>query len=109
MKIHVLGLMIVTGLMVGCAYPTPSKAAKVIYDDQIVEVPTPLPPDREEVIPPPPGEKLVWVKGHWKWEGTEWVWKPGHYIEKPHPEAAWVPGHYVQKSYGLVYVPGHWD
>ena len=109
MRIGIPGAALATALLAGCVQPMPPHANRVIYEDRIVEVPEPLPADRYEVVPPPPSERLVWVKGHWKWEGFEWVWQPGHYIEKPHPEAFWKPGHYVQKSWGLVWIPGHWS
>jgi hypothetical protein len=34
-----------------------------------------------EVTDPVPG--YVWVRGHWRWDGYEWIWVPGHYAVDP--------------------------
>ncbi len=26
-----------------------------------------------------PMDGYVWVRGHWAWNGYEWMWSPGHY------------------------------
>ena len=26
-----------------------------------------------------PMDGYVWVRGHWAWNGYEWIWQPGHY------------------------------
>jgi hypothetical protein len=41
--------------------------------------PYPAPPPRVEHRPPPPPYGVVWVQGHWRWNGQRWVWIPGHY------------------------------
>jgi hypothetical protein len=37
------------------------------------------PPPRVEYRPPPPSYAVVWVHGHWRWNGYRWVWIAGHY------------------------------
>jgi hypothetical protein len=55
-----------------------------------VEVAPPAP--RVEVVPQPRrGE--VWVPGHWKWGGSQYVW---------------IPGHFQARRSGYIYVPEHW-
>nr|WP_245747081.1 YXWGXW repeat-containing protein [Paraburkholderia lycopersici] len=39
----------------------------------------PAPPPQVEAAPPtPPADGYTWVKGHYRWEGNEWEWVPGH-------------------------------
>ena len=26
-----------------------------------------------------PMDGYIWVRGHWAWNGFEWIWQPGHY------------------------------
>jgi hypothetical protein len=80
--------------------------------DVVIEVaPGAPPPPRVEVVPaPPPGpaERVVWVRGHWRWDGHAWAWEPGHYAERPRREAHWVEGHWDRGPNGWVWVEGHW-
>jgi hypothetical protein len=68
------------------------------------------PPPRVEVVPPPPApiEREVWVPGHWRWNGRDYVWDSGHYIERPSVRAEYESGHWVQTAGGWTWVPGHW-
>jgi hypothetical protein len=66
------------------------------------------PPLREEVVPPPPNEQVVWEPGHWRWDGHDWQWLPGHYETRPYAEAVWIPGHWAERNGGWVWVAGHW-
>jgi hypothetical protein len=43
----------------------------------------PEPPPRAEAPPPPPAPGYHWVKGHYRWNGNNWEWIPGHWV------AAW--------------------
>jgi hypothetical protein len=70
--------------------------------------PGPLPPERVETVPPPPGEAYVWERGHWARRGGEYVWVPGRYLARPYARSVWVPGHYRRTRWGEEYVPGHW-
>lgn len=27
----------------------------------------------------PAVEGYAWIRGHWQWNGYEWLWRPGHY------------------------------
>jgi hypothetical protein len=80
----------------------------------VVEViaPRPPPPVRYEVAPPVPqqrAELVVWDPGHWRWDGHDWDWVPGHYVERPHREAHWEPGHWAERPNGAwLWVEGHW-
>jgi hypothetical protein len=68
------------------------------------------PPPRVEVVPAPPApaERVVWVPGHWSWDGRDYVWTAGHYVERPSVRAEYEPGHWVQTASGWTWVPGQW-
>lgn len=55
-----------------------------------------------------PGEKFVWIKGHWRWSNG-WVWTKGHWHERPHHDAVWVSGYWHHRHHHWVWVPGHWE
>jgi hypothetical protein len=40
----------------------------------------PEPEARVEVVPPAPAQGYQWVKGHYRWDGNQWVWVEGHWV-----------------------------
>ena len=68
----------------------------------------PVPPPQTEVIPVAPNERVVWQPGHWRWNGTTYVWIAGRYIAKPVHAAHWIEGHWAMRGGGWVWVGGHW-
>jgi hypothetical protein len=69
------------------------------------------PPPRVEIIPTPqrPPDVVEWRPGHWLWDGREYIWVAGEYIERPHHEARWVPGHWDERPNGTwAWIQGHW-
>jgi hypothetical protein len=106
-------LLVAIGMLItsGCIVATPSRV--VVYAPPPGEVMTvvvapvaPPPPRVEEVlVAPAPGH--VWIEGHWAWH-DRWVWVPGRWVSRPHPQASWVPGHWTNRPNGYEWVPGHW-
>lgn len=39
----------------------------------------PPPPPMTEYYPPRPAYAVVWVPGHWRWNGHRYIWVRGHY------------------------------
>jgi hypothetical protein len=78
----------------------------------VVEVVAPQapPPPRVEIVPaaPRPPEFVVWEPGHWHWNGREFVWVAGHYVERPRREAEWIQGGWQERGPNWVWVGGHW-
>jgi YXWGXW repeat-containing protein len=97
-------------LAAGCVVERPRPVAA----PGAVEIIAPRPPPaaRYEVVPPPPagrGEAVVWERGHWHWDGRDWEWIPGHFVERPHRQAEWVEGHWAERPNGTwAWTPGHW-
>ena len=71
-----------------------------------VYVPDPPPAPKDEIKPPAPGPKAVWVEGWWKWSGGHHVWVPGHWVKNS--KGNWVAGHWDKRPHGWVWVKGHW-
>lgn len=75
----------------------------------VVVAPTAPPLPQAENPPPTPGPTYVWAAGHWWWDGTQYVWKPGSYVVPPTTVARWTPGYWQQGPDGWFWVPGNWD
>jgi hypothetical protein len=79
----------------------------------VVIAPNAPPPPRVETIPQPPSAEaqvMYWQPGHWMWNGANWEWASGQYVQRPAPQAVWQPGHWAQQpSGGYVWVDGHWQ
>jgi len=72
-----------------------------------VVVRTKPPVERVEVIGVAPSANHVWIKGHWHWNGVEWIWNPGRY-EIRRVGLQWYPAQYVERGGAMYYVSGHW-
>jgi hypothetical protein len=94
--------LIAAGVLAGCAAPEPRPPAHVV-----VTIPAP-PPPRAEYQPPPPTERAVWDPGHWNWNGRDYVWVGGRYIERPNVAMRWEPGHWIQQGGTWAWVDGSW-
>ena len=76
--------------------------------ETVVIAPNPPPPTRAEIPPPAPSPQALWRFGHWSWNGTQFVWNPGQYVERPFPAASWIPGYWEQRPEGWIRVDGQW-
>jgi len=93
-------------LLAGCVERRvmPPPPAPVAY------IPRPPPAEVVEVMPAPPDPRPIWAwqKGHWRWDGREYVWYPGHWVERPRHVAEWVPPHWEPHANGWFMIEGHW-
>jgi hypothetical protein len=71
--------------------------------------PAPPPSPQAEIPPPAPSPSYVWEPGHWSWNGMQYLWQPGRYVERPAVSATYMPGHWEQQANGWVWVEGRWD
>ena len=78
--VPLLALIGITGCTETVVYrqpgPPPPPPPVTVY---VARPPSPPPPIRVEVIPVRPHYAVVWVRGHWRWNGYRWAWIPGHY------------------------------
>jgi hypothetical protein len=96
---------ICAALMFGCSAPRsdPSGSAAAVV------APYPPPPKRAEIPPPPSSSGLLWLVGHWGWDGAKYTWTSGHYVRRPTPTANWLPGYWGQEPSGWLWTEGHWE
>ena len=71
--------------------------------------PYPPPAKRAEIPPPAPSTDVLWLVGHWQWDGAKFAWTPGHYVQRPSPSANWLPGYWEQDFSGWRWTEGHWE
>jgi len=92
------------------APPTPSTPQAVASTDaqSVIAAPHPPPPRRAEIPPPSPSPQALWRFGNWRWDGQQYVWLPGQYMERPSPSANWRPGYWQEAPDGWMWVEGEW-
>jgi hypothetical protein len=73
-----------------------------------VVAPHPPPPRRAEIPPPAPSPQALWKFGHWSWNGQQYIWVPGYYVQRPSPSANWIPDYWEQAPGGWMWVDGQW-
>ena len=81
---------------------TTGGADAAIYAD---EAPPPL-PDYDQ--PPIPAEGDMWTPGYWSWNGYEYFWVPGTWVEPPQPGYLWTPGYWVFVGGVYAFHRGYW-
>lgn len=86
-------------LATACLVPAPPGAV-------FVRVRPPAP--SVEVRAVAPGPDFIWIEGFHRWDGTRYVWIPGHWERRPHPKAVWMPGRWRHNDRGWFWVEGHW-
>ncbi len=101
--VRLAGALLLATALTNCVVEERRPVAEII-------APTPPPPLRYEAVPPPPrpAEIIQWRPGRWHWDGREYVWVPGEYIERPRAAAVWVPGHWDPRGSSWVWIEGHW-
>jgi hypothetical protein len=49
-----------------------------------------------------------WVPGDFYWDGSDWQWADGFWLDQPWSDAVWVPGHWSDRFWGWTWIPGYW-
>lgn len=131
--LHRRGALMMLGLstlaaLSACVVEPPRR---VVVHETVLQQPRPVvrempqPVREERGAPPAPG--AAWVPGHWKWNGNEWFWVLGKWVQQavppmppviveeispaPSPRHFWVPGHWVWRfegNGGWIWVRGGW-
>jgi WXXGXW repeat (2 copies) len=100
-------------VLAACSAPQapPERGALAASDEApnpVAVAPHPPPPRRAEIPPPAPSPHVLWKFGHWRWNGQQYVWVPGHYAQRPSPTANWIPDYWEQGPGGWLWVEGQW-
>jgi len=100
--------------MIGKWVPVALLAASTVLDgcveeERVVYVrPAPLSPGAAEVVATAPGPDTVYVRGHWEWDGSRYVWAVSRLVRRPLPHAVWVEAHWQNSPQGWYWQAGHW-
>jgi hypothetical protein len=81
---------------------TTGGADVAVYAD---EAPPPLP---EYDQPPIPADGDMWTPGYWSWNGYEYFWVPGTWVEPPQPGFLWTPGYWAVVGGVYAFHRGYW-
>ncbi len=107
-----LSALLASFLLVACADDLPSEpVAQPAAPFPFIRLSPSSPPDtpfEQAPINYEPG-KQVWRKGHWSYDGKDFAWISGTFIEKPHPTAAWTPDRWEKRQFGWAFIPGYWQ
>ena len=87
-----------------CATPALSHAAIGIGVSVNIEPPV-LP---VYVQPPLPEPGYIWTPGYWAWDGSDYYWVPGTWVEPPQPGLLWTPGYWAWNDGAYVWNGGYW-
>lgn len=70
----------------------------------------PVPPIRAERVPAPPQSSIVmiWQPGHYDWNGRDYVWTPGEWVDRAGHGTLWQDGYWQQTNQSAAWVPAHW-
>lgn len=103
---RILPLAVLAAVACSPAVPVPPQTER--RSDLPRTVPYPPPPARVEEIGPPPNERARWVDGWWQFDGGEYRWIPGGWLEPP-PGKIYAPPLLVRRANGeLSYYPARW-
>ena len=72
-----------------------------------VEITVAPPPDREYIVPPP-RQGYVYERPHYEWDGHQYVWTDGRFIEE-RPGHVYEQPRIVERGEHHYLNRGHWD
>jgi hypothetical protein len=102
-----LALAAVIAVPVLAACPPPPPADAVFVHDAPPPAPTPVPSSLQNIAEADT-DRNVWIGGFYRWNGSEYLWVPGHREKPPHAGAVWVNGRWVHGRSGWYWVEGYW-
>ena len=71
-------------------------------------MPYPPPAARSEEVGPAPSLTAVWVDGYWHWNGKQYEWRTGAWVELPEGRGYAPPEVVRLQSGALVWYPPRW-
>ena len=82
-----------------------------VYRSSNYVVTSEMPPVRYETrsVVPAGYSDPVWINGYWGWGGSDWVWVPGRWVERPHSNVGWTDGRYYEDNGLRYWRSGYWQ
>jgi hypothetical protein len=87
-----------------CAAPMLSHAG--IGVGVSVNIAPPVIPVYAQPALPAPG--YLWSPGYWAWDGNDYYWVPGTWVEPPSSGMLWTPGYWNYQNGSYVWSEGYW-
>ncbi len=91
-------------LLMLCAAPILSRAA-VDVNVSVNFAPPEIPVYEQ---PPLPDPGYLFVPGYWAWDGTDYYWVPGTWVEPPVGGMLWTPGYWGYQDGFYAWNDGYW-
>ena len=101
-RLGLTGGLIASSALGACYHTHTYSAPGVVY------VRTGPPADRIETITVSPGDRYVWVGGHWRWVNDNYDWVTGSWVLPAASFTTWVPGHWAHDGHGWYWIDGNW-
>ncbi len=70
--------------------------------------PVPQIPAEQVSAPPPSSAVLIWQPGHFDWNGIDYAWIPGKWVDRAGHGTLWQDGYWQQSGQTSVWIPAHW-
>ncbi len=70
----------------------------------------PVPPVLAETVPAPPPSRiaLIWRPGHYDWDGAQYAWRAGEWVDRAGHGTLWQDGYWTQSGGRAAWVQAHW-
>lgn len=106
------GFIVILSVLLLAACYSPSRDGYLPPVDTKIHADKEPPPPRDETVPAPPqgpADYFAWDPGHWNWNGRDYDWMPGHYVERPYQGGVWVRGGWHNDGdRRWSWTPSHW-
>ena len=66
------------------------------------------PAPKAEKVPKPTTASTSWIPGDYYFDGGDWLWDDGYFVDQPFTDALWVQGHWSDRTWGWTWIPGYW-
>jgi hypothetical protein len=95
--------LIATPLLTACVSSPPPR---MVERQVVVAQPAPPAPLAEPILVPPAPD-AYWVQGNWRWNGYQYVWIAGRWVQA-RPGEVLAPAHWENDGVRWVYHPEYW-
>jgi hypothetical protein len=96
-------LALIPALML-CALPTLAQA-QVSVGLSVNIAPPEIPVYVQPALPAP---GYLWSPGYWSWDGSDYFWVPGTWVEPPSGGVLWAPGYWGYQNGLYLWNEGYW-
>jgi hypothetical protein len=55
-----------------------------------------------------PGDGYIWTPGYWAWDGNNYYWVDGNWVQSPEVGFLWTPGYWGWGGDAYLYHEGYW-